>query len=242
MISAIISIALILIGLSLLRDCRRKKRHASRVELIFGITALVSGAFFLALLSGSKIMDLLNREPEKTRNKSQEKQIVAPAETALEKRIKYLQKYVPPESLADADPRFSTYAGTASSPRLPLVFPYELRMDPEDGTAILGIHTGEAPVDRPNSFKPLINGIEKANFNNRCLVAKMTANDDKKDDENTPKGEYLLFIFSSATITRFETEQKLWDEADDAGFDIEEIMYAPKILREHYFEDVIDSI
>jgi hypothetical protein len=236
MVNFLVGLAILLIGISLVQDSRKKRIRTRRIELISGIIAIAAGAFIAAMVAGASILKFIDRTNKGGRVKNLQSAPAIPVETAMQKRIKYLQKYVPPDLLANADPRFLTYAGTASSPRLPLVFPYEIRLNPDDATGILGSHTGEAPVDDPRSIKPLLDGLEQTNFNNRCLVAKITANQNEENEKI-----YILFIFSTGVITRYSTEEQMWQAANDAGFNGGEVMYSPEKLREDYFQDAAEA-
>lgn len=235
-VNILISLTLLIIGLSLVRGSLKKRKHHRTVELTSGMIAVSAGIFIMTWYFGSAILKLIDNSDPVSSIKNRMPGTFFPGETAMQKRIRYLQKYVPRGALANADPRFATYAGTASSPRLPLVFPYEIRINPDDGSGILALHTGDAPVDDPSSVKPLLDGIEKANFNNRCLVAQIAV---KSGDGKAIK--YVLFSFATGNSDTYESSDKLWQAANDEGYSGGEIMYPPATLREEYFQDTAET-
>lgn len=232
-----IGLSILIIGISLAWDSRKKHGHTSKVEFSCGVFAVAAGCFYLALVTGTNTLQYLKRLNQKRLITRPAPSPVIIQETALEKRIKYMQKYVPPENLANADPRFTTYDGTASNPRLPLVFPYEIRWKPDDKLGTLAKHLGEAPVDELRSVKPLLKGLEKANYNNRILVGKLITPKNGNDG-----GQYILFNFKTEVISRYETEEQMWKAAKDTNFDGKTELYLLQQLRENYFQDSSDSI
>ena len=231
----LICLALLLIGVSLVRNSKKKDDFIRSFELTVGIIAIATGLFLGSISTGSAIIKIFSPSDSKSKVKTVFANADAPRDTALQKRIKYLQQYVPAGALANADPRFASYAGTKESPRLPLAFPYEIRLDPNDASGILAYHTGEAPVDSMSSVKAMQKGIELANFNNRCLVAKLekTTNDDQH--------QYLLLHFSSGVVDRFSTEEAMWKAAEDAGYTGGDALLPPGKLREDYFKDAAEA-
>ena len=214
----------------------KKKRTGltAKLELGLGLAAFLTGLFISASVIGLMILDKIDQGNSKKRVTAQPVEISPPRRSALQRRIEYLQKFVPAGSLANSDPRFMTYTGTKSSPRMPMVFPYELRIDPVSGNAYVGMHTGEAPVDDPKSIEVVTKDIVKLNLDNQFMAAKV------KDETGGKEAKYVLFSFRNGTSDDFETEEKLWKAADDAGYNGPEALLTPLNIRESYFQGAPD--
>lgn len=234
LISLIIAFALVVIGALMVYEKKKRTGFAAKLELGLGLAAFLTGLFISASSIGLLILNKMEQKNEGAKIKAPPVDISISRKTALQKRIEYLQKFVSAGALANSDPRFMTFPGTNAVPRMPMVFPYELRIHPVDGEALLGMHTGEAPVDDPKSIEVILNDIIRLNLDNQFMVARV------KSAGNGEKDKYILFSFKTGSTDSYNTEEKLWKAADDAGYDGPETLTEPMKLREDYFRETPD--
>jgi len=234
LISLLIAFVLVIIGAIMVYEKKKRTGFAAKLELGLGLAAFLVGLFISASSLGLLILNRMEQKNGEQKVKAQPLDVPVQRKSALQKRIEYLQKFVPAGALANSDPRFMTFAGIKSAPRMPMVFPYELRIDPVKGESLVGMHTGEAPVDDPKSIEVIIKEVIALNLDNQFMVAKVKATGEDKEEK------YILFSFKSGTVDHYETEEKLWKAADDAGYNGPETLLAPMKLREDYFQGTPD--
>lgn len=133
-------------------------------------------------------------------------------------QVERLKSYVPAETLPTVNPDYFTYFGFRDWWRWPLVYPYSLHaVDTLDSGALMDERAVTDYDDINNQDLGSLNlyGITHLIFDRRTLLLRR----EWEDTTDVIHVEYILFDFSTAEETVFDSEAALFEAAKAANFE-----------------------